>query len=137
MASQNKKQIITKLLPDDLKMLQQQLGQNLLVVKFGANWCGPCKKIKPIYEEWLLHVAPNILVADLDIDATGELYAALKAKKMVNGVPTFLAFYGDAILKDDFQWFIPSDSNSGSDGENLKRFFNRCTSKGLEMMQTI
>lgn len=132
------KEVITQISVDELKSMQEKLEKNILIIKFGAEWCGPCKKIKPVYDLWLQHSVSNIIVADIDIDDSLELYMALKTKKMVNGVPTLLAFYGDVNTKDpDFKWFIPSDSFSGGDTEGLKLFFNRCTTKAIQLQSQV
>ena len=106
------KSIITSLTPEELFTLQRSFNNRVIVVKFGAEWCGPCKKIKPLWNEWISIVPSNIIIVDIDIDESIDLYVQLKAKKMVKGVPTILAFAGD--VKRD-QWYIPDDSvNIGS-----------------------
>ena len=43
------KTIYTELSPDNLKELQKTLLENqVIIIKFGATWCGPCKKIKDL-----------------------------------------------------------------------------------------
>ena len=120
------KSIITSLTPEELSTLQRSLRDRLIVVKFGAEWCGPCKKIKPLWNEWISIAPSNIVIVDIDIDENLELYVQLKAKKMVKGVPTILAFYGD--VKRD-QWYIPDDSVSGGNEGDVKNFMNRCFMK--------
>ena len=120
------KSIITSLTPEELSTLQRSLRDRLIVVKFGAEWCAPCKKIKPLWNEWISIAPSNIVIVDIDIDENLELYVQLKAKKMVKGVPTILAFYGD--VKRD-QWYIPDDSVSGGNEGDVKNFMNRCFMK--------
>ena len=61
-----------------------------------------------------------------------ELYYALKTKKMVNGIPSILAYYGN-VERDMNQWYIPSDSVIGGDENEVNLFFNRCQIKGATM----
>jgi len=126
------KSIITSLTPEELFTLQRSFSNRIIVVKFGAEWCGPCKKIKPLWNEWISLIPNNIVIVDINIDESIDLYVQLKAKKMVKGVPTILAFYGD--VKRD-QWYIPDDSVSGGNEGDVKNFMNRCFIKAKTMAQ--
>jgi len=102
----------------------------VIVLKFGATWCGPCKVIKPAVEQWLQQQRPfNVLFMDIDIDETMDLYVTLKKHKMVNGVPVLLAFYSDSATDLQNQWFIPDDSHVGGDVSAVQRFLARVTQK--------
>lgn len=125
------KSIITSLTPEELFTLQRSLRDRLIVVKFGAEWCAPCKKIKPLWNEWISIAPSNIVIVDIDIDESIDLYVQLKAKKMVKGVPTILAFAGD--VKRD-QWYIPDDSVSGGNEGDVKNFMNRCFIKAKTLV---
>lgn len=64
-----------------------------LFVKFTASWCGPCKKVKPTIDDFLKGEHANkVQYLEIDIDESIDVYAFLKSKKMINGVPTLL-FY--------------------------------------------
>jgi thiol-disulfide isomerase/thioredoxin len=119
------KSIITSLTQQELALLQNE-GRCVSVIKFSATWCGPCKRIQPIWDSWLKILPTNIIIAEIDIDESLELYASLKTKKMVNGVPSILAFYGD--IKRD-HWFIPDDSVIGANEGMVKNFLSRCLVK--------
>lgn len=58
---------------------------NTIVVKFGANWCAPCKAFAPIFEE-LANERTDILFADCDIDEASSLAALYGVRK----VPTVI-----------------------------------------------
>jgi len=120
------KEIYEELNVNNVKELQSQLSNKLLIIKFGADWCRPCKNIKSTCETWFTKMPENVICADIDIDECLDLYMALKTKKMVKGVPVLLAYYGD-VTRD--QWYIPDDSVSGGDIENVNKFFERCLSK--------
>jgi len=126
------KSIITSLTPEELFTLQRSFHDRVIVVKFGAEWCGPCKKIKPLWNEWISIVPSNIVIVDIDIDESIDLYVQLKAKKMVKGVPTILAFAGDVKRE---QWYIPDDSVSGGNEGDVKNFMNRCFMKAKTLVQ--
>ena len=46
----------------------------LTIVKFGAEWCGPCKKLDPIIDE-IAKDNGDVKVCYVDIDNDGELAA--------------------------------------------------------------
>ena len=116
------RQIITALTPVDLQNLQLNARGKMVVVKFGATWCKPCKVIKPTCDAWITTAPPNIIYADIDIDESMDLYVAFKSKKMVRGVPVLLAF--DCSKQRD-HWYIPDDSVEGGDIAAVEKFFKR------------
>ena len=126
------REIIEELEIEDFKELLQNLGNKIIIIKFSADWCKPCKKIKPIVEEWFSKLNETFIIFEIDIDETMELYYALKTKKMVNGIPSILAYYGN-VERDMNQWYIPSDSVIGGDENEVNLFFNRCQIKGATM----
>ena len=126
------REIIEELEIDQFKQLLQNLENKIIIIKFSADWCKPCKKIKPIVEEWFSKLNETFIIAEIDIDETMELYYALKTKKMVNGIPSILAYYGN-VERDMNQWYIPCDSVIGGDENEVKLFFDRCQIKGATM----
>ena len=123
--------IITELNPEQLQKIQANLGYKVLVLKFGATWCGPCKTIKPLVDLWLQHVPGNIVFAEIDVEESMDLYAALKRYKMISGIPHMMAFYGD--IKRDL-WYIADDSVTGSQDSMVKNFLNRCVLKARALL---
>ena len=96
--------------------------KHMIILKFTAEWCGPCKVIKPICEEYRQNFPKSIFYHEIDIDESIELYMKLKRKKMVNGIPALLAFHsGEQDL-----WYVPSDSQLGGNKEKVREFFDRC-----------
>jgi len=92
----------------------------LIVVKLGATWCGPCKKIKQVVDAFFYSSPDTVLCCDIDVDESFDLYAYLKSKKMVNGIPVILCY------KRGNESFIPTDSVTGTDPSQLDAFFKRC-----------
>ena len=64
----------------------------ILIFKFTADWCGPCKKIKEYSYKKSNELPEHITMFEVDVDECFDLYAFLKHKKMVNGIPVFLAY---------------------------------------------
>ena len=71
------KEIITVLTPDNLKNIQTQYKDKILIIKYTASWCGPCKTIVPMIEEYFNSMPDNVLCAELDVDdeANMDLYS--------------------------------------------------------------
>ena len=122
--------IINQLDVKQLQELQAKMTSQILIIKFGAEWCGPCKKIAPNYYDFIKTAPANIIFADIDIDESIDLYITLKRNKMVSGIPVFFAYYGG--VKRD-KWFIPEDSIIGGDVKLVTEFFARCNKKALEL----
>ena len=121
---------IIELSAAELQKLQRDMGNKILIIKFGAEWCGPCKRIAPVFHAFIKSQPENIIFADIDVDECLDLYMALKKNKMVSGIPAFFAYYGQS-QRD--KWFIPDDSIVGADEKLVAQFFERCSCKALEL----
>lgn len=104
----------------DRNTFMSYLTQNpgIMLFKFGAEWCGPCKKIKNDLESFFASTPDNVLCFDIDIDECFDVYAFLKSKKQVAGVPVVLGY-----IKGNTS-FAPDISHTGSDLSTLKQFFD-------------
>jgi thioredoxin 1 len=60
---------------------------DIVLVDFWADWCGPCKRFGPIYEK-ASEEYDGIVFAKLDTDANYELTGQLG----IEGIPTLMAF---------------------------------------------
>jgi len=98
-----------------------QVNPGLFVIKFGASWCGPCKKIKHIVDGFFAASPENVLCADIDVDESIDLYSYLKSKRMINGIPAIFCY------KKGNLGFAPDDSVVGIDPNDLHSFFLRCS----------
>jgi thioredoxin 1 len=95
-------------------------NNGLFIVKFTATWCGPCKKIAPFVDEQFKNTPDIVTCANIDVDQNFDLFAFLKSKKMVKGVPVILAY------KKENTNYSPDFSVSGIDEEQLIVFFRNC-----------
>lgn len=62
-------------------------GNDIVLVDFWADWCGPCKRFAPIYEK-ASEEHGDITFAKLDTDAN----QALSGQLGIEGIPTLMAF---------------------------------------------
>ena len=116
-------EIKTELSPETLQTLQSQIKDNeIIIIKFTADWCAPCQGIKHICEEYNSMFNSKVHYYEIDIDDSLELYIKLKSFKMVNGIPAILCYYAK---ERDF-WYCPEDSCLGGDKIKLKEFYERC-----------
>jgi thiol-disulfide isomerase/thioredoxin len=92
----------------------------LIIVKFGATWCGPCKKIEHDVKMMFSKMPNTAQCILLDIDESIELYSFLKNKRMVNGVPVILCYQKGNLN------YVPNDIVVGANTDQLIGFFDRC-----------
>jgi thiol-disulfide isomerase/thioredoxin len=114
------KQIIEEIPNRDsfFHLLKHNTG--LIIIKLGAEWCGPCKQIRTVVHGFFASSPPEVICADIDVDKSFDFYSFLKSKKMVNGIPVLLCY------KKNNTTYIPDDIITGSDPTELHKFFSRC-----------
>ena len=60
----------------------------LVVMKLGAEWCGPCKMAAPVLEELAGEYKDKVVVGKLDVDQNQETASKLG----VMSIPTIIMF---------------------------------------------
>jgi len=103
------------------ELLQNNPG--LIIIKFGAEWCGPCKQIEGLVQQWFNKTNDKVQCFMIDVDEYFDLYAFLKSKKLVNGIPAILCYEKDNVH------YIPNDIVIGANVEQVNLFFTRNLSK--------
>lgn len=79
----------------DASFEQQVLGAaGPVLLKFEADWCGPCQAMKPMIEDIARDYAGRLTVATLDVDQNNRTAYRLG----VRGVPTVMLFKGGAVV---------------------------------------
>lgn len=96
-------------------------NKNGVILKFTADWCQPCQKIKPFVDGLVQNLKDDIIYINVDVDENFDLYANLKRLKQVQGIPTILYYKGG---NSDF---IPDQNISGTNENQLAAFFSNFT----------
>ena len=65
-----------------------------VLLKFEADWCGPCQAMKPMIEDVARDYEGRLTVATLDIDANNRT----PHRFGVRGVPTVMLFNGGEVV---------------------------------------
>ena len=63
-------------------------SDELVLVDFFADWCGPCKMLSPILDQVKSEMGDKVKIVKIDVDRNQKLAAEL----MIQGVPTMLIF---------------------------------------------
>jgi thioredoxin-like negative regulator of GroEL len=114
------KQVISEIADRNAFMTLLQHNPGVIVLKLGAEWCGPCKTIKSAVHGFFASSPPEVVCGDIDVDQSFDFYSFMKSKKMVNGIPVLLCY------KKGNGTYIPDDIITGSDPQQLHQFFMRC-----------
>ena len=68
---------------------------NVVVVKFGATWCSPCRAMEPIVESVARQLENKAKVMSIDVEEEPDLATKYK----IRNVPTIL-YFKNGELKD-------------------------------------
>ena len=122
------KQIISEIPNRDAFFHLLNNNPGLIVLKLGAEWCGPCKQIKHIVHAFFATSPMDVVCGDIDVDQSFDFYSMLKSKKMVRSIPTVLSYEKGNVS------YVPNDVVVGSSVDEINIFFKGCFNKATEML---
>ena len=102
------------------EMLKNNPGK--IVLKLGATWCGPCKRIESHVVQYYNEITekfPHIKCIMIDVDESFEIYGMFKTMRQISGIPAILCFNKGNVSP------IPNDSVIGADHVQINEFFKR------------
>lgn len=82
---------------EEWERAHRDAGQALVVAKFTASWCGPCRAIEPVYVA-LSKQYTEVTFLEVDVDQVQDVAMAFR----VSAMPTFMFFRGGRKL-DEFK----------------------------------
>lgn len=84
---------------------EKLLNSNKVVIAdFSATWCGPCRMLKPIFEEVSSEIK-DVAFVSVDVDDFGRIAATYN----IRSVPTLIGFKDGKIIKISIG-SLPKDS---------------------------
>lgn len=65
------------------------------ILQFSADWCGPCKMMKPRLESFATEMGDRVDLELINVDENADL----TAKYEVKNIPTFIFIKDDKVVK--------------------------------------
>jgi thioredoxin 1 len=96
--------------------LQQKINKGeKVIVEFWAEWCGPCRMMKPIFEKVSKENTSNVQMYTLNIDHNREIAVTLG----IRSIPTVKVFNSGQIVETKVGLL-----NEGQINEMVKELIN-------------
>lgn len=100
---------------EELNNFIQENTNKIILLYFGATWCGPCKKLKEDFANPLfMENFPNMVIAHIDVDENSEISEQYR----VQNLPT-LIFIGLKEEKPGEYSVVELDRVVGYDNKKL------------------
>lgn len=83
-----------------------------IIIKAGATWCGPCQRIKGLFNSLAYKMPKEFVVGLIDIDDA----SCIRRKLNINSVPYIASVIDGEVI----------DVMAGSDDKQIRDLFNKC-----------
>ena len=84
-----------KINKEEFNVLTKKEG--IVLIDFFANWCGPCKMLTPVLEQFAEKTAGEVEIYKVDVDENPELCGQFN----ISSIPTLLFFKnGNLIFRE-------------------------------------
>lgn len=82
---------------ESLEQFENEISQNdvPVLVDFYANWCGPCKRLSPMFDSWAQDYAGKVFFLKVNVDD----FRVLSKKYRITGMPTLLMFENGKVVQ--------------------------------------
>ena len=117
----------------DLIELLKTSPYDFIILKFKADWCRPCKVIEPFVHDLVDKKIAQLdkenkkdvfLYVEVDVDVCFDLYAFLRQKKRINGIPAMFLYCKTLYKQQDPEYqYIPQSSVTGANESGIKKLF--------------
>lgn len=99
-----------KNLQELVTMMKQE--KRYVIIKFSSSYCGPCKVIAPIYQQYATQYSATIVFAEVDVDDSPDIASAFD----ISCMPTFKVFKSSKFVTEF----------SGASKDKLKQMIMNC-----------
>lgn len=103
-------------------------NDGVMVLKFGADWCGPCKRVETDLHKLFNNTPESVTCFNINVDNCSDLYFYLKKKKQINGIPAILVYHKDN------KSFAPDISQAGANIVEIKAIFKIINKMGHNLL---
>ena len=83
---------------DDLDELKV-ISDAIVLIKYFATWCGPCKNFAPKYDKLVNESGPDVIAAEVDIDQLSSDIVGVPTTEVYVGGVKFATITGGSIEK--------------------------------------
>lgn len=97
--NKNKENVIKITKEDDLHEILEQVKNRLIIIMWGASWCGPCKKIKPAIAN-LSSIHDKSVFIYIDIEDCTVCTNGTSIIEKVERMPTFMFYINNECIKE-------------------------------------
>ena len=82
---------------EDYNNCLKKYEDKILIIKFSADWCGPCKKLSPLVEK-ISKSREDIILINIDVDTNADLCKKFNVKSIPHCVIKYKSIKNEAVV---------------------------------------